>query len=72
MSKVYPPQVRYYNENPCITFRLKRDEKERIELLAERSDKSISLLVRESLLNAEKLDSESYEKGKEAGYNSSN
>ena len=68
MSKVYPSQVRYYDKNPCITFRLKRDEKERIEHLAERAGKSISQLVKECLLDAEKLDSESYETGMDAGY----
>ncbi len=69
MVKLYPSQIRYYDENPTVTFRLKKEEKERLKRLAERSGKSISRLVCETLLGAEKSDSELYKKGFEDGYN---
>jgi len=69
MTKLYPSQIRYYDEHPAVTFRLRKEEKKRIELLAERTGKSVSTLVSEALLGAEKNDSEIYEKGFNDGYN---
>jgi len=69
MVKLYPSQIRYYDEHPTMTFRVKKEEKEILKLLVKRSGKSISQLVREALLGAEKSDSEPYEKGFNDGYN---
>jgi hypothetical protein len=69
MTRLYPSQIRYYDENPSLSFRMKKEERERIKLLAERSGKSISQLVREALLGTEKNDTELYEKGFNDGYN---
>ena len=63
--KKYPSQIKYEKNNPTITFRMKKHEKERIRLMVESSGKSISQLVRENLLQAEKNYSDAYEKGKE-------
>jgi len=69
MTRLYPSQIRYYDEHPAMTFRLRKEEKEILKLLVERSGKSISQLVRETLLGAEKSNSEPYEKGFNDGYN---
>jgi hypothetical protein len=53
MRKKYPSQIRYEEKNPAITFRMKEEEKERIVLMAEKSGKSISELVRMALLGFE-------------------
>ena len=68
MRKLYPSQIRYLKENPTITFRMKKNEQERIKQLANQSGKSVSELVRIALLDLEENFSEdrknSYNRGK--------
>jgi hypothetical protein len=54
MVKKYPSQIRYEERNPAITFRMKKEEKERIVQMATKSGKSVSELVRIALLGLEK------------------
>ena len=53
MRKRFPSQIRYEKKNPLISFRLKKDEKSKIKLMADRSGKSVSELVRIALLDLE-------------------
>ena len=55
-------------ENPAITFRMKKEEKKRIEQMALRAEKSVSDLVRVALLDLEEDFSEVYEKTHSDGY----
>jgi len=54
MVKKFPSQIRYDKNNPSITFRMKKHEKEKIEQMTKKSGKSISNLVRMGLLELEK------------------
>ena len=60
--KIFPSQRRYMDENPAITFRMKKEEKERIVQMADRSGKSVSELVRIALLDLEKNFTATYDK----------
>lgn len=62
MRKRFPSQIRYEEKNPLISFRLKKDEKSKINLMADRSDKKVSELVRMALLDLEKDFTATYEK----------
>jgi hypothetical protein len=53
MHKKYPSQIRYEENNPGITFRMKKHDKEKIKEMAKKSGKSISNLVRMALLDLE-------------------
>jgi len=66
--KIFPSQRRYMDENPAITFRMKREEKERIVQMAELAGKNVSELVRVELLGLEEDFSEAYEKARSEGY----
>ena len=55
MKKRFPSQIRYKKKNPSISFRLKNDEKSKIKLMADRSGKSVSEIVRIALLDLEKI-----------------
>ncbi|MFC1749461.1 ribbon-helix-helix protein, CopG family [Pseudomonadota bacterium] len=68
MGKPYPSQIRYNIENPTITFRMKREEKNQIESLARKTGKSISQLVRENLLEVKNEYDEGYHHGHDNGY----
>ena len=65
----YPSQIKYEQNNPTITFRMKKHEKERIKKMAERSSKSVSELVRIALLGLEKDFSEAYNESYNRGVN---
>ncbi len=67
--KIYPSQRRYMENNPAITFRMGKEEKERIVEMAEFAGKSISDLVRIALFDLEESFSEAYEKARISGYN---
>ena len=67
--KIYPSQRRYMEQNPAITFRMKKEEKERIVEMAELAGKSISDLVWVALLGLEEDFSEVYEEARIDGYN---
>ena len=67
MRKKYPSQIRYEAENPTITFRVKIEDKKKIENMAYSSGKSLSELVRYALLGLEKDFSSSNERQYEAG-----
>jgi len=54
MRKRFDSQIRYEEKNPLISFRLKKDEKSKIKLMADRSGKSVSELIRIALLDLEK------------------
>ena len=69
IRRKYPSQIRYEENNPTITFRMKKNEKERIKSMAERSGKSISELVRISLLGLEKDFSKAYNDSYTKGMN---
>ena len=62
MVKKFPSKIKYEKENPAITFRMKEDEKIKIKMMAKRSGKSVSELVRMALLDLEKDFTEFYEK----------
>ena len=62
MRKRFDSQIRYEEKNPLISFRLKKVEKNKIKLMAYRSDKSVSELVRIALLKLEKDFTPTYEK----------
>jgi len=66
--KIFPSQRRYMDENPAITFRMKKEEKERIVQMAELAEKKISELVRVELLGLEEDFSEAYKKARSEGY----
>lgn len=68
MPKLYPSQEKYLAENPAITCRVKKEEKEKIDRIVELTGKSISQLFRETLFYAEKEYSEVYDKGYSEGY----
>lgn len=61
MAKKYPSQIRYEENNPSMTFRVKKEEKELIENMAKRAGKSISELVRVALLELEENFAETLE-----------
>jgi len=67
--KIFESQRRYMDENPAITFRMKREEKERIVKMAELAGKNVSELVRVGLLGLEEDFSEAYENARISGYN---
>ena len=46
MVKKFPSQIKYEKNNPNITFRMKKHEKEKIGQMARKSGKSVSNLVR--------------------------
>ena len=69
MRKLYPSQIRYLKENPTITFRMKKEEKDRIKQMANKSGKSVSELVRIALLDLEENFSESYNDAYNKGMN---
>jgi hypothetical protein len=50
----YPSQIKYEQNNPTITSRMKLYEKEKIDKMAKRAGKSVSMLIRMALLNQEK------------------
>ena len=62
MKKRFPSQIRYKKKNPSISFRLKNDEKSKIKLMADRSGKSVSEIVRIALLDLEKDFTATYDK----------
>jgi predicted transcriptional regulator len=59
-KKKFPSQIKYEKEHPLISFRVKRDEYEKIQQLADKSRKSKSALVRMALLLLEKDFSATY------------
>lgn len=44
-QKVYPAQIKYRTNNPTVTLRLRKEEKERLEKMAKEQGVSISYLV---------------------------
>ena len=55
MRKRFPSQIRYEEKTPLFSFRLKKVEKSKINLMADRSGKSVSELVRMALLDLERI-----------------
>jgi len=76
MGKKFPSQIRYEENNPTITFRVKKEEKELIEVLAKDAGKSISTLVRMALLDVQKEFTEAlcemWNKGEDDGFDKGN
>ena len=66
--KKYPSQIRYEENNPTISFRMKKHEKEKIRKMAEKSKMSISKLVRIALLEREEDFIKSYDQFYKKGY----
>ena len=54
MVKKFPSQIKYEENNPAITFRMKKNEKQKIKQMAGKARKSISELVRIALLDLER------------------
>lgn len=50
----YPSQIKYEQNNPTITIRMKLYDKEKIDKMAKRTGKSVSMLIKMVLLNQEK------------------
>ena len=69
MVNKYPSQIRYEENNPSITFRMKKNEKNLICKMAEKNGVSISQLVRMSLLDLEKEFSSECNNAREEGKN---
>lgn len=67
MRKKYPSQIRYEKNNPTITIRMKKEEKEKIQQLTQKAGKNISTLVRTSLLGLQKDFSAAYKKSYDRG-----
>lgn len=65
---IYPSTRRYMDENPAITFRMKKHEKERLVTMAREAGVSVSTLVRVGLLGLEKKFSEANNKARNEGY----
>lgn len=65
--KKYPSQIKYEKNNPTITLRMKKYEKEKIQDMAKKTGKSISMLIRMALLNLEKDFSAAITKAKDDG-----
>ena len=68
MTKKYPSQKKYEAENPTLTIRLKKREKEKIKEMSEISETSVSDLARVSLLDLHKDFSKAYEDAQNQGY----
>ena len=72
MRPKYPAQKRYEQNNPTISFRVTREEKQNIGHMATREHTSVSNLVKHFLLKLDKDFSqareESYNKGYDTGY----
>ena len=66
MRKKYPSQIKYENENPTITFRVKIKEED-IQNMAHHTGKSISKTVRIALLSLEKDFTHTYNSYYESG-----
>lgn len=69
MRKLYPSQIKYLKNNPTITFRMKKEEKEKIKQMSKKSGKSVSELVRIALLDLEGNISETYNNSYNKGAN---
>ncbi|VVB62095.1 Uncharacterised protein [uncultured archaeon] len=54
MRKKYPSQEKYEKNNPTITFRMTKEEKEKILQMTAQSTDSVSNLVRKALLGLAK------------------
>ena len=67
-GKIYPSQRRYNERNPKMNFRMKKEEKEKLEKMMELSGKNLSDLVRTALLGLEKDFSKAYKKAHSEGY----
>ena len=67
MAKKFPSQVKYEQENPTITFRMKIHEKQKIREMARRCNKSVSQLVKTALLGSERDISVAWHKAREEG-----
>jgi flagellar biosynthesis/type III secretory pathway protein FliH len=78
-KKKFPSQEKYEKENPLIAFRVKRQDYEKIQKMGEKSNTSISELVRKALLKLEidfsitykRIYDQGIEKGKTIGHQES-
>lgn len=61
--KKFPSVEKYEKNNPTIKFRMKKEEKEAIKIMASDSGKSVSNLVRMALLGLTKDYKENYLQG---------
>ena len=50
-KKLFPSQERYLKSHPSITFRLKKDEKEKLDSIIKETGKSLSTWMSEFILN---------------------
>ena len=70
--KKYPAQIRFEKKNPTISFRVKIEEKQKIEHMAKRGKTSVSKLIKNFLLEVDKDFSqareESYNREYKTGY----
>jgi predicted transcriptional regulator len=69
MRMKYPSVIKYEENHPPITFRMTKEEKEKITQLAAQSNRSVSELVRMALLGLEKDFKETWDDGYGEGYN---
>ena len=44
-AKLFPSQIRYLEKNPIVSFRLKKEEKEKLEEIVEKTNTSVSKWV---------------------------
>ena len=67
-KKTFPSEIRYRKKNPMVSFRLKKEDYDRLKEASERSGKPIAQFVREIALGVSKKESASYKRGFDAGY----
>ena len=67
-KKKYPSRIKYEKENPAITCRVSVEFKERIDHIREITGKSISQILYETLIVAEKDYSDAYDEGYGDGF----
>jgi predicted transcriptional regulator len=68
---MYPSQVRYLKKNPVVSFRLKKEEKEKLDKIADLEGKTPGQYVRDflnGLVEKREKEKEIYDNGFKNGY----
>jgi len=70
-NHIYPSQEKYYGKNPVVSFRLKEEDKKKLEEMASREDMTVGQYVRNYLKGiVEKRETEAkiYKDGRKDGF----
>ena len=57
-SKLYPSQIRYLEKNPIVSFRLKKEEREKLRKVVKKSGESVSNWVSDFVKGKLKVEEE--------------